>query len=378
MRDFRLLVINPGSTSTKLAEFYGEEAVWQATVRHRAEELQKFAKIIDQLDYRFEMIEEFLREKRVDPGEMDAYAARGGILRPLPGGTYAVDEVMLADLRNGTYGYHASNLGALIAHRFSVRYGKPAYIVDPVTVDEMDDVARVTGLPEISRVSIFHALNQKAVARRVAAELGRPYRELNLIVAHLGGGISIGAHRRGRVVDVNNAVTGDGPFSPERAGGLPVGGLVDLCFSGYTKEEVMRRLVGGGGLVAHLGTSDATEVEGRIAAGDEKAKLVYQAMAYQVAKAIGASAVVLEGRVDAIVLTGGLAHSAMLTDYIRRRVEFIAPIRIYPGEEEMRALAEGVLRVLLGEEEARRYGERAEGDWEWQKEKVPWAYSHAR
>jgi len=263
---------------------------------------------------------------------------------------------MLAELRAPKKREHASNLGALIASEIAESTGVPAFIVDPVCVDEFDEIARISGLPEIERKSLSHALNLKALARRAAADMGKRYEEINLVVVHMGGGISIGPHRRGRMVDVNQALDGTGPFSPERAGGLPVGDMVRMCYSGdYTSEEVMRKVVGHGGLVAHLGTNDAREVERRIAGGDKHAELIYQAMAYQIAKEIGAMATVLKGDVDAIVLTGGLAASHMLTDWLRERIEWISPVMIYPGQDEMLAMAEGALRVLRGEENAKDY-----------------------
>jgi butyrate kinase len=263
---------------------------------------------------------------------------------------------MVEDLRMGLLGQHASNLGGILAREIASQLNIPAFIVDPVVVDEMEEVARLSGMPDIERISIFHALNQKAVARRAARDLGKSYEEANLIVAHLGGGISVGAHKKGRVVDVNNALDGEGPFSPERAGGLPAEGLLKLCFSGkYTMDEIKKKMVGKGGLVAYLKTNDAREVEKMIEEGNKEAELIYRAMAYQIAKEIGNCAAVLCGQVDAIVLTGGIAHSKMLTGWIKERVEFISQVMTYPGEDEMSALAEGGLRVLRGEEKAKEY-----------------------
>jgi len=282
---------------------------------------------------------------------------RGGLLRPIPGGTYEVGDGMLEDLRSCRYGSHASNLGGPLAKRIADEAGgRPAFIVDPVVVDELIEEARLSGIPEIQRRSVFHALNQKAVARRASCELGKPYDEVNLIVAHMGGGISVGAHRGGRVIDVNNALDGEGPFAPERAGSLPAGELVRYVFStGIKLEDLVKKMVGGGGLVAHLGTNDLREVEKRKAAGDEKAQLVFEAMAYQVAREICCRAAVLSGEVDAVVLTGGLAFSEAFVKAVSGRVSFIAPILLFPGEDEMRALAEGALRVMGGQEEARVY-----------------------
>nr|WP_250160247.1 butyrate kinase [Caloranaerobacter azorensis] len=288
--------------------------------------------------------------------KLSAVVGRGGLLKPIAGGTYKVNERMLEDLKVGVLGEHASNLGGILAHEIASQLNIPAFIVDPVVVDEMEDVARISGMPELERKSIFHALNQKAVARRAAKELGKAYNEVNLIVAHLGGGISVGAHKNGRVIDVNNALDGEGPFSPERTGGLPVGDLVKLCFSGkYTLAEMKKKIKGNGGLVAYLGTNDAREVVKMIENGDKKAELVYKAMAYQVAKEIGSLAAVLEGKVDGIILTGGIAYDKRFTKWIIDRVSFISKVFVYPGEDEMIALAEGGLRVLRGEEEAKVY-----------------------
>lgn len=356
MNNARLLVINPGSTSTKIAVFRGDSQVYSETLRHTAEELGRFNGTIDQLDFRYGLVLEAVRKAGIDIKQINAVVGRGGLLRPIRGGTYVVNKRMLADLRAESRGTHASNLGGLIAEQIARINGVSAYIVDPVCVDEMEDIARVSGMPENPRESLFHALNQKAIARRAAADLGKVYDEINLIVAHLGGGISVGAHRRGRVIDVNNAIPGEGPFSPERSGGVPAGVLVQMCFSGkYSREEMHKKLVGKAGLVAYLGTNDAVEVEKRIARANQDARLVYEAMAYQVAKEIGASAAVLMGHVEAVVITGGIAHSKMLADWIIERVAFIAPVKVYPGEDEMTALALGGLRVLNGQETATEY-----------------------
>lgn len=351
----RLLIINPGSTSTKIAVFENETQVMEETLRHTDEELAPYATILDQYTFRKNVILTALEAQDIDLEELDAVVGRGGLLKPMEGGTYRVDERVLADLKSAVMGSHASNLGALIANEIAEQYQIPAYIVDPVVVDELEDLARISGMPEIQRISIVHALNQKAVARRAAKEAGKHYAEMNLIVAHLGGGISVGAHKKGRIVDVNNAL-GDGPFTPERTGGLPTDQLAKLCYSGqYTLEEMKKKLVGKGGLVAYLGTSDGREISRRIQEGDSYAEQIYQAMAYQVAKEIGAAAAVLEGDVDAILLTGGLAYDALLMGWIKKRVNFISPVILYPGEEEMKALAEGGLRVLSGEEQAKEY-----------------------
>jgi len=352
----RVLVINPGSTSTKIAVFEDGTSLLEKTIRHSSEELKDFKRIIDQYDFRVKVIETELNANGFKLEDFDAFVGRGGLLHPIESGTYRVNEAMVQDLKECRYGEHASNLGAIIAYNLGEIAKKPAYIVDPVVVDEMEPLAKYSGLKGIERKSIWHALNQKAVARRAAKDLGKKYEEVNLIVVHLGGGISIAAHKKGRTVDVNNALNGDGPFAPERAGGLPTISLVDLCMSGkYTYEEMKKLLAGHGGLVSHLGTNSAMEVEERIKKGDTYAKLVYEAMAYQIAKTIGEMATVLKGRVDAIVLTGGLANSSMLTNWIKEHVSFIAKVLIYPGEDEMRALLEGTLRVLKGEEKEKIY-----------------------
>ena len=288
--------------------------------------------------------------------ELDCVVGRGGLLKPIKGGTYSVSDDMIEDLRVGVSGQHASNLGGIIAREFSKELGIPAYIVDPVVVDELSDVARISGLDDIERRSIFHALNQKAIARRYADEVGKKYDELNLIVGHMGGGISVGAHEKGSVIDVANALDGEGPFSPERSGGIPVGSLVQMCYSGeYSLADMKKKITGRGGLVSYLDTSDARDVEAMIEKGDKKAELVYDAMAYQIAKEIGSCSVVLEGKVDAILLTGGIAYSKMFTKKIIDKVSFIADVKVYPGEDEMAALALGGLRILRGEEEAKIY-----------------------
>ncbi|MGB3368554.1 MAG: butyrate kinase [Acidaminobacteraceae bacterium] len=357
METYRILAINPGSTSTKIAIFDNEKSVLETTLSHPTEEINKFEKIYDQYDFRKTVILDTLNEQGINLTKLSAVVGRGGLLKPIQGGTYSVSEDMIADLKVGILGEHASNLGGILAHEIAGNLNIPSFIVDPVVVDEMDDVARVSGMPDIERKSIFHALNQKAVARRYARENGKKYEETNLIVAHLGGGISVGAHTGGRVVDVNNALDGEGPFSPERAGGLPVGDLAKLCFSGkHTNGEIKKLIKGSGGLVAYLDTNDGREVVKMMDGGDENAKLVFKAMAYQVAKEIGACAAVLKGNVDAVILTGGLAYGKELVAWITENVSFIADVVVYPGEDEMTALAEGGLRVLQGEETAKTYG----------------------
>lgn len=353
MRSYTILALNPGSTSTKVALFHGGECLRQDNLTHAAEELKAFPGVTEQYDFRLAAVQDFLAS--LGDISIDAVVGRGGLLHPLQSGTYAVNERMIADLKAGAQGEHASNLGGLLAHGLAVERGIPSFIVDPVAVDEMDDVARISGHPAITRRSLFHALNVKAVARRAAGELRRPLAELNLVMAHLGGGISIVPLKGGRAVDVNNA-NEMGPFSPERTGTLPAGDLAALCFSGqFQLRELRRELTGRGGMVAYLGTNDAREAYGRADAGDYQAGLTMAAMAYQIGKEIGAMATVMSGRVDAIVLTGGLAHSSRLTEDIAQYVSFIAPVLVHPGEDEMLALAEGAHRVLAGEENALDY-----------------------
>lgn len=353
---FRILTINPGSTSTKFAVFDDEHLVFEGGIRYSRGDLAPFATVIDELDFRKDGIIQALQQAGIDLTSLDAVVGRGGLLKPIEGGVYTVNVAMLADLCRAERGAHAANLGAMIARDIADAVHIPAYVVDPVVVDEMADIARFSGLPGCERGSIFHALNQKAVARRVAKKYGKPYEQLNLIITHLGGGISVGVHHGGKVIDINDALNGDGPFSPERAGGIPVKHIMKLCFSGeYTSAELDQKLVGQGGLVAYLGTNDGREVCRRIEAGDEKAKQVYEAMAYQVAKEIGAAATVLSGRIDAIVLTGGLAYDPLLISWITERVKFIADVTIVPGEDELLAMMEGALRVLRGEEAAKEY-----------------------
>ncbi|MGG5255127.1 butyrate kinase [Neobacillus sp. SM06] len=354
--EYRILIINPGSTSTKIGVFDNEVSILEKTIRHDAELTHSFEKMIDQYEFRKKTILETLEENGINLSKINAVCGRGGLLRPIPGGTYTVNQAMLSDLRFGFAGQHASNLGGILAYEIASGLNIPSYIVDPVVVDELEPIARISGFPSIERKSIFHALNQKAVARRVAQDYQKKYEEMNFIVAHMGGGITVGVHQRGRVIDVNNGLHGDGPFSPERAGTVPAGDLVSLCYSGeFYLDEMMKKLVGNGGLFGYLGTSNAVEVEKRIKNGDEKAKLVYEAMAYQVAKEIGAASTVLFGKVDAIILTGGLAYGAHFVKMIIDRIHWIADVIVQPGENELQALAEGALRVLRGEEAAKEY-----------------------
>lgn len=360
MKDiYKILTINPGSTSTKIAVFDNDQEVFEKTLRHSSDEIGQFKNISDQFNFRKDVIESELTLANIDLKSLDCIVGRGGLLKPIKGGTYSVTESMLEDLRVGVSGQHASNLGGIIANEFSKELNIPAFIVDPVVVDEMMPVARVSGLADIERRSIFHALNQKAIARRYADEIGKKYSDLNLIVAHMGGGVSIGAHEKGCVVDVANALDGEGPFSPERSGSIPIGSLVDMCYSGkYTIYDMKKKITGKGGLVSYLDTNDVRDVEAMVEKGDEKAITVYKAMAYQIAKDIGAGATVLAGKVDAILLTGGIAYSKKFTDLIAERVNFIANVKVYPGEDEMIALALGGLRVMRGEEVAQNYDEQ--------------------
>lgn len=352
-----ILAINPGSTSTKFSVFQNYNIIIEQVLRHSNDELAAYSNIIDQFEFRKNVIINFLDSKGFDINQLSAVVGRGGLLHPLVGGTYTVNEKMLSDLKSCKYGEHASNLGAIIANAIATQLNIPAYIVDPVVVDEMGELARISGNPLFSRKSIFHALNQKAVARLVAQELNSKYEDINLIVVHLGGGISVGLHQNGRVIDVNNALDGEGPFTPERSGGLPAGGLVDLCFSQeYTHAQVKKLLKGQGGLVAYLGTNDGREVVRRIDNGDEQAELIYRAMAYQISKEIGGLAACCKGKIDAIILTGGLAYDdKYLMPWVKQSVSFIAPIKIIPGEYEMEALTAGALRVLNNEEEVNVY-----------------------
>ncbi|WP_170007601.1 butyrate kinase [Bacillus fonticola] len=355
-QEFRILVMNPGSTSTKIGVFEGEHTIFEKTIRHETSELEQYVNVSDQRAFRKRTILEALDEEGINISKLHAVCGRGGLLRPIEGGTYAVNEAMLADLQTGYSGEHASNLGGILANEIARGLNIPSFIVDPVVVDEMQPLARISGIPDIERRSIFHALNQKAVARRYAKEIGTPYEQLRLIVVHMGGGITVGTHKNGRVIDVNNGLNGDGPFSPERAGGIPAADLVNLCFSGdYFREEIMKMLVGKGGLVGYLDTNDAIQVEKRIKNGDEQAKLIYEAMAYQVSKEIGAQSAVLNGKIDAILLTGGLAYGKDFVSQILERVSWIADCVVHPGENELQALAEGALRVLNGEEIAKEY-----------------------
>lgn len=352
----KLLIINPGSTSTKISIFEDEKELLTETLRHETTEIQKYKTVSDQLGFRKEIILNILKEKNFDINSLNAVVGRGGMLKPMEGGTYEVNDLMIEDLKVGVQGEHASNLGGILASDIASSVNVKAYIVDPVVVDELDGVARISGVPELPRKSKFHALNQKAVAKRYAMEKGKKYEDVNLIVVHMGGGVSVGAHKGGRVVDVNNALDGEGPFSPERAGGVPVGDLIRLCYSGkYEEKEIYSKIVGKGGYVAYLNTNDARIVEGKYIEGVKEYIDIQDAFIYQVAKAIGERAVTLHGKVDSIILTGGIAYGKLIVDKIEKMTGWIAPITVYPGEDEMLALAQGTLRVLNKKEKAKIY-----------------------
>jgi butyrate kinase len=351
----KILVLNPGSTSTKVAIFEDEKQIEQKIFKHSPDELAKFKTLWEQFDFRLRIILDFLKEKNFKPSDFSAVVGIGGLLRPVRGGTYRVNEKMLEDAKNNFQGEHPSNLGCALAYEIAKIGGVEAFTVDPVSVDEFEPLARYSGHPLIQRRSLSHALNIHATARIASEKIGKRFEEANFVIAHLGGGISVCPVKGGKIIDANDA-SSDGPFSPERTGGLPLQPFITLCFSGkYTESEIRKMVMGKGGLVAYLGTNDASEVERRINSGDKYAREVYEAMAYQIAKEIGAMSTVLKGKIDAIVLTGGLANSKMLVDWIIERVSFIAPVLVFPGEDEMRALALGVLRVLKGEEQALEY-----------------------
>ncbi|MDR1978403.1 MAG: butyrate kinase [Synergistaceae bacterium] len=352
-----ILAVNPGSTSTKVARFVDEAESWSETIRHAGHELAPFDSIVDQFDFRLSTIRDLLKEHGDE--KVDAVVGRGGIIDPLPGGTFRVDRLLVQRLKLGKPWEHASNLGGVLAEALASRWNVPAFIVDPVCVDEMAPEARIMGLPELPKPSFSHALNIKATVRRAARDLNVPWDQLRAVVAHMGGGVSIVAHRDGRIVDTSNG-TDYGPFSPSRTGGLPVGEVVRLSFDGRcSKEGLKRKIVGQGGLLAYLGTSDVRQVREMIEKGDEKAALVYRAMAWQIAKEIGAQAVSMDEKVDAILLTGGIAYDSEFVRLVQERVQWIAPCLVYAGEDEMLALTQGALRVLKGEEEAKNYGDYA-------------------
>lgn len=350
------LIINPGSTSTKIGVFEDENLLFEETLRHSTEEISQYETIVDQKDFRKKIITDLLASKNFDIHSLNVVVGRGGMLKPIPGGTYAVSDDLLHDLVIGKQGQHASNLGGILAREIGDSIGKPSFIVDPVVVDELEPTSRYSGVPELPRTSVFHALNQKAVAKRYAKEIGKSYDELNLIVVHMGGGVSVGPHKHGKVVDIFNALDGDGAFSPERSGAVPVGQLVKMCFSGqYTEKEVYKKLVGNGGFNAYLGTNDMRDVEKMVDEGDAKAKEVRDAFIQQMSKNIGAMATVLNGKVDQIIVTGGIAYDKAVVAGLKERCEWIAPFTVYPGEDELLALAQGGLRVVTGVEKAMEY-----------------------
>lgn len=354
-KTYRILVINPGSTSTKIAVFENDKNIFQKNIEHSSQQLDKFPKMWDQYPFRKEIILKELKENNIDIETLNCIVGRGGLVNPIPSGTYKIDQQMLEDVKNAVRGEHASNLGAILAYSIATELDLPSFIVDPPAVDEMEPIARISGTSEIKRESLFHALNIKAVARVAAKKLNKNIDDCNFVLVHLGGGITVCAMKKGKITDLFNALT-EGPFTPERAGGVPSLPLVELCFSGkYTKKEITKLLVGKAGFVSYLGTNNAAVVEEMMQDGNEHAKLIYEAMAYQISKCIGAMAAVLDGKVDQIVITGGIARSEILIDWIKEKTKFIAKMLVYPGEFEMEALALGGLRVLNGEEEAKQY-----------------------
>ncbi len=351
----RILAINPGSTSSKIGYFEGTDCVSSITIRHNQEEIARFDSLIDQYPMRKEAITDWMKEQNIKIHDLDGVVGRGGLLKPTHGGTFKVNQNIISDLKSCKYGVHASNLGALIAQEIADLAGVDAFIVDPVTTDELSPLARYSGHPDIKRVSVFHALNQKASARTVCDNLGKKYEEINMIIAHLGGGATVAAHERGRAVDVNHGLE-EGPFTPERSGSLPVLEILKMAYSGdFTLDEMKKKIVGRGGMTAYMGTSDIQAVVKMAEDGDKKAKEILEAMVYQICKEIGACATVLKGSVDAIVITGGVAYNSFITDRIEDRVSFIAPLHILPGENELLSMTSGVLRVLEGKEEAGIY-----------------------
>lgn len=347
----KILTINPGSTSTKIAVYENLKLIFMTNISHSSEELLPFANVVEQFLFRKEMILKTLEENDINTDNFDIVVGRGGLLYPIESGVYQINEKMLDDLRTCRYGNHASNLGAMLANEIAQQIPDcRAFIADPVVVDELQEVARISGLPQIPRRSIFHALNQKAIARKYAAQKGVPYETLDLIIAHLGGGISVAAHHHGRVIDVNQALGGFGPFSPERAGTLDGEQLMKMCFSGqYTQQQISKLLVGQGGMVAHLGTNDGRITEQRALDGDRHSMLILQAMAYNIAKEIGSMIPVLKGKAECAIITGGIAHNPIIIKYIKEMIEPVLPVVMFPGEDEMEALAAAGMRILEGE-----------------------------
>ncbi len=357
----QILAINPGSTSTKISVYQDDREMFTENVHHATKDLAPFPRIQDQYTFRLTAIRRILEKHSKNISSFDAFVGRGGLVKPIPSGTYRVDSALLTDLKQGVQGEHASNLGGILAYELAQEGNKLAFIVDPVVVDELEDIARISGHPGLPRKSIFHALNQKSVARKAAERLQKSYPDCRLIVAHMGGGISIAAHQGGRVIDVNNALDGEGPFTPERSGTLPVGDLVRLCFSGEMQQnEMLKMIKGKGGVVAYLNTNDMRMVKQRAETGDEQAQLILSGMAYQISKEIAAMGAVLSGQIDAIVLTGGIAHNSAVVEGIKKRCRFLAPFLLFPGEKEMEALVQGALRVIREEEELKSYASMLE------------------
>ena len=356
--DHKVLAMNFGSTSTKVAIYEGDREVMIKVFRHTNEEMANIHNMEENAAFRKGVIMTYLKEQGVNLAALDAIVGRGGLMRGIEGGTYIVNDNMLKDLHSCQYGYHVCNLGGILASEIGGELGKPAFVVDPPVVDEVADVAKLSGHPDFPRRALFHALNQKAIAKRFAEETGRPYESLNLIVAHMGGGTSVGCHRQGRVVDVNNGLEGEGAFTGERCGGLTALDVVKATLSGQwgsSYAEIRHELCMKSGLMGHTGTNDGREISRRIAEGDKKAELAYRTMAYQVSKEICALAAPLQGKVDAILLTGGFAYDKMLMGWIEAYVRFLAPVHVYPGEDEMLALSQGAMRVLTGKETAKVY-----------------------
>ena len=358
---YRILAVNPGSTSTKISVSDDENLIFEATINHSREELKKYKRISDQYEMRKDLVIAEVKKHGL-PVQFDAIIGRGGLAKPVKSGVFRVNDQMVEDQRKALH-QHACDQGCIIAHEIAEEIGCPSFVADPGVVDELAPEAKISGSPLLPRYCIWHALNQKAIARRYAKDHGTRYEDLNLIVCHLGGGISIAAHDHGEAIDANNALDGEGPFSPERAGSLPAADLIRLCFSGrYTQDQLVKKVSGEAGIIAHLGTNDMLEVENWVLHGDKHAELILNAMIWNVAKCIAAEGAVLKGKVDAILLTGGLARSQYITDHIKERVEFIAPVTIYPGQDEMKALTENALAVLRGERQAMDYGEAANNE----------------
>jgi len=351
----RILVINPGGTSTKISVFEDKQEVYKTNIKHTQEDIKNFKSVFQQFKYRKDLIVNALLENGFPISSFNCIVGRGGLMKPISGGTYAINDRMIDDLKNAISGEHPSNLGAVIAKNIGDQIGVPSFVVDPVSVDEFQDISRITGLSDIEKASWLHALNHKAVCRKAAEEMGGKYENYNFIVAHLGSGISIGAHHKGKMIDGSGGRS-DGPFSPERSGGLPTYDLIQLCYSGkYSHEEMVKKVSSVGGMYDYLGTKDLVEIEERAANGDEKARLILDAFIYKVAKEIAMYGAALCGEVDKIILTGGIAYSELITSQVMKRVSYLAPVEIIPGEMEMKALALGAFRVLTKQEAAKDY-----------------------